>query len=58
MKNTKYSKVGKDALKDTRKSPGNLIAGQIIYYTVPPVIYEVKTIVRVQMASSQRSAAR
>lgn len=46
LKNTKYSKVGKDALKDTRKSLGNLITGQIIYYTVPPVIYEVKTIVK------------
>ena len=42
LKNTNYGKVGKDAVKDTGKQFCKIFAGQIIYYVVPPLIYEIK----------------
>ena len=42
LKNTDYKKVAKDAGKETGKQLIKILAGQVIYYLVPPVIYEIK----------------
>lgn len=44
LKNTKYDQVSKDALKPTSDAMWKIVAGQILYYAAPPVIYEVKVI--------------
>lgn len=46
LKNTKYGAVAKDAVETAKNSVGKILAGQIIYYAVPPLIYEVKTILQ------------
>jgi len=46
LKNTDYKQVALDAKDYTKKSIGKIIAGQIIYYAAPPLIYEVKTILK------------
>lgn len=46
LKETDYKKVAKDAGHHTAKSLGKMVAGQIIYYTVPPLIYELRMILR------------
>lgn len=45
LKNTDYIEVGKDALKMTKSSIGKIIAGQLIYYAAPPIVYEVRCII-------------
>lgn len=45
LKNTKYGQVATDAAKTTAKSIPKMLAGQLIYYAMPPVIYEVKQMV-------------
>ncbi len=45
LKNTDYKQVGSDALDYTKASIGKIIAGQVIYYAAPPIVYEVKTII-------------
>ena len=42
FENTDKVKVAKDAGKETFKQMGKIISGQLIYYLVPPVIYEIK----------------
>ena len=42
FKNTDKLKVAKDAGKETFKQMGKIISGQLIYYLLPPVIYEIK----------------
>ena len=42
LKNTDKVKVAKDAGKETFRQMGKIISGQLIYYLVPPVIYEIK----------------
>lgn len=42
LKNTDYGIVGKTAVKETGKQIYKIFAGQIIYYTVPPIIYEIR----------------
>lgn len=46
LKNTKYDHVFKDAGRDTAKSIGKIIAGQIIYYAAPPLVYEIKHLIK------------
>ena len=46
LKNTKYGEVAKDATKHTKAAIGQIIAGQIIYYTAPPLVYEIRTILQ------------
>ncbi|WP_238656060.1 hypothetical protein [Paenibacillus piscarius] len=46
LKETDYKKVSKDAAKHTAKSLGKMLAGQVIYYTVPPLIYELRMILQ------------
>lgn len=43
LKNTDYAQVAKDAAKNTKADIGRIIAGQIIYYTAPPLVYEIRT---------------
>lgn len=42
LKNTDKVKVAKEAGKETFRQMGKIISGQLIYYLVPPVIYEIK----------------
>ena len=42
FKNTDKVKVAKDAGKETFKQMSKIISGQLIYYLLPPVIYEIK----------------
>lgn len=42
LKNTQYGEVAKDAATHTKAAIGKIIAGQIIYYTAPPIVYEVR----------------
>lgn len=42
LKSTDKGKVAKDAGKETFRQMGKIISGQLIYYLVPPVIYEIK----------------
>lgn len=44
LQNTDYKKVSKDSLKFTTESLWKIVAGQILYYAAPPIIYEVKVI--------------
>ena len=46
LKNADYKKIAEDAKTYTKKSIGKIIAGQIIYYAAPPLIYEVKSILK------------
>lgn len=41
-KNIDKTKIAKDAGKETVKQVGKMISGQLIYYLVPPIIYEIK----------------
>ena len=44
LKNTNYGQVSTDALQHTSNALWRIVAGQILYYAAPPVIYEVKLI--------------
>lgn len=46
LKNTDYKKAAEDAAKNTKAAMGKIIAGQIIYYTAPPLVYELKIILK------------
>ncbi len=46
LKNTNYKQVAKDAKHYTKQSIGKIIAGQVIYYSAPPLVYEVRTILQ------------
>lgn len=46
LKNTDYKKVGKDAGKHTVNAIGKILGGQIIYYTMPPLLYEIRIILK------------
>ncbi|MBS4174295.1 hypothetical protein [Bacillus sp. FJAT-49736] len=46
LKHANYKKMGSDAAKDTGKAVGKIITGQLIYYTLPPLVYETKTIIK------------
>ncbi|MFD2043754.1 hypothetical protein ACFSTA_06640 [Ornithinibacillus salinisoli] len=44
LKHTNYRKVGSDAVKETTSSMAKIMTGQLIYYVLPPLVYETKTI--------------
>ncbi len=46
LKNTKYENVASDAADMTKAAIGKILAGQIIYYAAPPLIYEVRDILK------------
>lgn len=45
LKGSDYVEAGEDAFNMTKSSIGKIIAGQIIYYSTPPIIYEVRYII-------------
>ena len=51
LKNADYLVVGKDSAKETAKSLGKIVAGQIIYYVAPPLIYEMRLILKKKPSS-------
>lgn len=46
LENIKYNKVGKTAFKNTVNSFPKIFAGQIMYYGIPPMVYETKCIIK------------
>jgi len=46
LKNASYKNITKDAIGETKNSLGKILAGQIIYYFVPPIIFETKALVK------------
>lgn len=46
LQNTKYGEVAKDAAAHTKAAVGRIIAGQIIYYAAPPLVFEIRTILQ------------
>ncbi|MEH7304857.1 hypothetical protein [Neobacillus drentensis] len=44
LKHTNYRKVSGDAVLATSMSMGKIMTGQLIYYFLPPLVYEVKAI--------------
>lgn len=46
LKNIKYHSVGKTAMKSTAASFPRIFAGQIMYYGIPPIVYETKCIIK------------
>lgn len=46
LQNTDYGEVAKDAAKHTKAAVGKIIAGQIIYYAAPPLVYEIRWLLR------------
>ncbi len=46
LKSTNYKAVSGDTLAITKKSLRKIIQGQILYYVMPPVIYETRMIVK------------
>lgn len=46
LNSTDYKKVSKDALKMTKASFKKILAGQVIYYMMPPAIFETKILLR------------
>lgn len=45
LKNIKYHSVGKTAMKNTVASFPKIFAGQLMYYGIPPIVYETKCII-------------
>lgn len=46
LENTKYGEVAKDAAQHTKAAIGKIIAGQIIYYAAPPLVYEIRWLLK------------
>ena len=46
LKNADYKTVAKDAASNTKKGFAKIIIGQVVYYVVPPVVFETQQIVR------------
>ncbi|SDD50036.1 hypothetical protein SAMN05428987_5005 [Paenibacillus sp. CF095] len=46
LKETDYKKVVNDAGKHTTKSLSKIVAGQVVYYAVPALIYEIRVILK------------
>lgn len=46
LKETDYKKVATDSGKYTMQSFGKIVGGQVIYYTIPPLLYEIKLILK------------
>lgn len=45
LKYADYKKIGMDAILDTGSVIGKMIAGQVVYYFIPPLIYEFKELI-------------
>lgn len=46
LKSLDYSKIMDDAFGYTKKSLSKILAGQVIYYVLPPMVFETKTIIK------------
>ncbi|MFD1780150.1 hypothetical protein ACFSFW_15900 [Fredinandcohnia salidurans] len=46
LKHVNHKQVGKDAATETKNSVGKILTGQLIYYVLPPLVYEVKTLTK------------
>ena len=46
LKSADYQKISKKAGKETISSVGKILAGQIVYYVMPPMIFETQTILK------------
>ncbi len=46
LKETDYTQTASDALDITKGAIGKIIAGQIIYYSAPPLLYELRMILK------------
>ena len=46
LENTDYKEVAKDAKKYTKASVKKIIIGQVVYYVLPPLVFETRTLVR------------
>lgn len=46
LQNIKYHSVGKTAMKNTVASFPKILAGQLMYYGIPPIVYETKCIIK------------
>lgn len=44
LKKANYTEVSKEAVELTKKGVGKIIAGQVIYYAAPPLVYETRLI--------------
>lgn len=45
LKGLKYDKVAEDATQYTKAAVGKIIAGQIIYYAAPPLVFEIRELI-------------
>lgn len=41
-----YKNIAEDSVKETKKAFAKIVAGQLIYYVMPPVIFETQQIIR------------
>ena len=46
LKSTNYKNVSKDSGKQTARSMKKIIAGQVIYYVLPPLVFETQNIIK------------
>jgi len=46
LKDTNYGQVSKDAADKTKASMKKILAGQILYYVMPPMIFETQKIIK------------
>lgn len=46
LKSADYQKISKKAGKETISSVGKILAGQIVYYVMPPMLFETQTILK------------
>ena len=46
LRHTDYTKVSSDALEHTKKGMVKIITGQVIYYVLPPFVFETQCILR------------
>ena len=46
LKNTDYKKVSGDAANRTKKSVKKMLIGQIVYYALPPLVFETQEILK------------
>lgn len=51
IKHSNKSKIAKDAAKDTVGNIKNIVAGQLIYYSLPCIVYESKIILKKKVTS-------
>lgn len=55
LKETDYGHVVADAGKKVTQSIGKMIAGQVIYYVMPPLLYELRNILKKKSATLEEA---